>query len=250
MQEVLTESSTVWNREYDSSWSLLSTDKQTASSRRHEPRQYSSDDTLPSFHALTSDEDREKKAEIHEPGTYHVIVNPDSFLALPEYSDSESPPKSGIRRPSFAHSPLSTSQDGELDNAMASAHIDDPNVVILDKFEDCLRRIPPQLQSAPSRSSTSPAGSSKGLSLKTENIADDAFEFSLTASPLEVAKRGGSDARLLEHCRQVILPKLEHALPPGASYNRQSPSENPFEQEASSFPPVTYTRLRPCKTER
>jgi hypothetical protein len=218
--------------------SLPRANERIARSRRHEPRHYSSDDTLPTFHALTTDEDRERKAESYEPGTYHVVVNPDSFLALPEYSDSESPPKSTFRRSSLAHSPLSTSQDGELDNAMASTHIDDPNVVILDKFEDCLRRIPPHLQSALPKSLASPTGSSQDLLLKTETVSDDALEFFATASPLEVAKRGGLDARLLEYYRRIISPKLEHVFPPGLSYNHQSRPEDPFEQEAGSFPPV------------
>ena len=44
-------------------------------------------DELPPFAQLATDEDREKKAVRSTPGTYHVVVNPDSFQHLPEYSD-------------------------------------------------------------------------------------------------------------------------------------------------------------------
>src|ERR1700754_2724477 len=44
-------------------------------------------DDLPPFATLTTDEDREKKAERSSPGTYNVVVNQDSFQHLPEYTD-------------------------------------------------------------------------------------------------------------------------------------------------------------------
>jgi hypothetical protein len=44
-------------------------------------------DSLPPFSILTTDEERERKAEVSSPGTYHVVVNPNSFSGLPEYFD-------------------------------------------------------------------------------------------------------------------------------------------------------------------
>ncbi|RMZ80596.1 hypothetical protein DV738_g2697, partial [Chaetothyriales sp. CBS 135597] len=65
-------------------------------------------DDLPPFAQLLNDEDRERKAERSTPGTYHVVVNPDSFLHLPD------------------HSALDASTD--------------PNTVVLTRFEDVPRR--------------------------------------------------------------------------------------------------------------
>ncbi|KAJ5085651.1 transcriptional regulator family: Fungal Specific TF [Penicillium argentinense] len=92
---------------------------------------FSCKDNLPVFAMLTSDEDRERKAEACSPGTYHVVVTPDSFTALPEYSDDAHAPESVS---SVATSPISGIKS---ENTTIS---EDPNVVILKAFEDITRR--------------------------------------------------------------------------------------------------------------
>ena len=50
------------------------------------------EDELPPFSLLTTDEDRQQKADYRPPGTYYVVVNPPSFVGLEEYriADDES----------------------------------------------------------------------------------------------------------------------------------------------------------------
>lgn len=77
--------------------------------------------TLPPFAKLPDDEYREQKALTRPPGTYHVVLTPDSFSRLPEYGDL-------VRKGSTAPSSRSklTSDDSE----------DDPDVIILSEFEN------------------------------------------------------------------------------------------------------------------
>lgn len=98
-------------------------------------------DDLPPFAQLTTDEDRERKAEKATPGTYHVLVNPDSFMHLPEYSDDPEVKKellSPLRRGSLATS-LASSLGRESEKA-----VHDPNIVVLPRFEDVARRAHPR----------------------------------------------------------------------------------------------------------
>ena len=97
-------------------------------------------DDLPAFAQLANDEEREKKAELASPGTYHVVVNPDSFQRLPEYSDDDAPRRdrlSPLRRGSLAASLASSfGKDSTGDKSVPG----DPNVVVLPRFEDVARR--------------------------------------------------------------------------------------------------------------
>lgn len=97
-----------------------------------------------------TDEDRERKAEASLPGTFHVIVNPESFHHLAEYSpaDDSDCRKNGIvpiRRPSIAASLASSFGRDSLMEAITVPG--DPNVVILPRFEDLSRRSTRELKS-------------------------------------------------------------------------------------------------------
>lgn len=48
-------------------------------------------DNLPPFVMLTTEEERERKAEVSAPGSFHVILNPTSFQDLSEYVESIDP---------------------------------------------------------------------------------------------------------------------------------------------------------------
>ena len=96
---------------------------------------FAASDSLPAFALLTSDEEREKKAEASSPGTYHVVVVPDSFSALPEYADDSERARSDSALESsrsVTNSPIGTHPENSA--------TDDPNVVILKTFEDVARR--------------------------------------------------------------------------------------------------------------
>jgi hypothetical protein len=97
-------------------------------------------DDLPPFAQLANDEDRERKAERSNPGTYHVVVNPDSFQHLPEYSDDEAAKRklSPLRRGSIA--PSLASSFGKDSSVEGVPLYGDPNVVVLPRFEDVTRR--------------------------------------------------------------------------------------------------------------
>lgn len=98
------------------------------------------EDSLPPFTVLTTDEEREQKAERASPGTFHVVVNPESFSHLPEYSDDSvdgaSTHISNLRRGSLA----SSIGKARLDGVPFLAESPDPTTVILSRFEDSMRR--------------------------------------------------------------------------------------------------------------
>lgn len=105
-----------------------------------------SHDYLPSFATLTTDEERERKAQCTSPGTYYVVMNPDSFLHLPEYSDDAEVKSLRLSplRPGSLAAPAASSYgreallvDGVSPRAPSSG---DDTIVILDRFEDTTRR--------------------------------------------------------------------------------------------------------------
>lgn len=90
-------------------------------------------DTLPPFSCLTNNIEREMKAECSSPGTYIVVFQPESFASLPEYAESN------VCQP-YGEITSSTEMGfrGEYSVSLGSSYspIDDPDVVILPKFED------------------------------------------------------------------------------------------------------------------
>ncbi|KAH7309386.1 hypothetical protein BKA65DRAFT_559601 [Rhexocercosporidium sp. MPI-PUGE-AT-0058] len=57
------------------------------SAQDREPRVQASVNRLPPFSTLTTDDEREQKAESRDPGTFVVVANLTSFAGLPEYWD-------------------------------------------------------------------------------------------------------------------------------------------------------------------
>lgn len=164
-------------------------------------------DDLPPFAQLMTDEERERKAEHCTPGTYHVLVNPDSFAHLPEYSDDSEPRRdrlSPLRRGSIATSLASSlGREGE-----GFALPSDPNVVILPKFEDVARRIS-------ARDPTSPALSR----VKTEDTEFD------------------PDERYFRQFKNIVWRQLVPAEIQQLDGMDRS-SVGAFEQELVFYPPV------------
>lgn len=144
MADVKTEGNVVWDRKLCFFLSLVKycfglTGVVVSSPGSSEDRSgndyFSLGDALPAFSLLTSDEERERKAETTTPGTYHVIMVPDSFSSLPEYVDDADKSKSTVTESvySVTSSPVSVIKP-ETDAT------DDPNVVIVKTFEDVTRR--------------------------------------------------------------------------------------------------------------
>lgn len=96
-----------------------------------------------------TDEDRERKAEASLPGTFNVIVNPDSFQHLAEYSPEDPDTKRNgivpLRRPSIAASMASSFGRDSINEGIPVPG--DPNIVILPRFEDLSRRSTRELKS-------------------------------------------------------------------------------------------------------
>ena len=101
------------------------------------------EDMLPPFSMLTSDEDRERKAEYKVPGTYHIIANPDSFSNLEEYEDShdyESTSEAGSHTTSGP--PRSSRYGSSPKSEVRKDVFEGPNTVILGNFEENVRKLP------------------------------------------------------------------------------------------------------------
>lgn len=96
---------------------------------------------MPPFASLSNDEERERKAAHQPPGTYNVLVNPDSFANLPDYQqDSDTSLGSSPVRPTSTLHDFASS-------VRPLAH--DPNWVLLDRFEEGSNNTPSQPRSEP-----------------------------------------------------------------------------------------------------
>lgn len=90
-----------------------------------ESKARTSEDTLPPFSTLTTDDEREKKAESRDPGTFVVVANLTSFADLPEYRD-ETP---GSLRRGSGYSEIDGGYNGQRSlSGSIVEEVDDPNV--------------------------------------------------------------------------------------------------------------------------
>lgn len=204
---------------------------------------------MPPFATLKTDEEREKKAEGTSPGTYNVIVNPESFQHLPEYGDDAEMKilrLSPLRRGSLAVS-MASSQGREpgVDGShqVDGVHQDsvDPNVVILPRFEDATRRATLQWKDL---HSPTPPRLTTNSSEASIPILDGHADTEPTQSLMQRAAEGGQDANLLQHFRNHIwqqLAQIEHESMARTSI-RGSGIEV-LENAARFFPPVRINHL-------
>jgi hypothetical protein len=206
----------------------------TSDNRRSQSPAY---DDLPLFAELTNDEDREKKAEGQVPGTFNVVVNPESFAGLPEYGPlpGPRPRKSSLqtRRNSW-DSQTSTGVPRARSNVNLANR--DPNIVVLAKFEDAPLSLP-SLSSFPvDRRTSLPenlyslnlSGGSRGSSLPSGRRNDSVTQ-------------GLRDERLMVHYRGFISKRV---FPIGKGLLVDRPmQDDPIVAEARDFPPVSYDPL-------
>lgn len=207
-----------------------------ASVAQREPSQDRSvEDLLPPFAALTTDEERERKAELQNPGTYHVVANIGSFVALPEYrEENASVPGSGEvgRFPSPA-----LAVDDDASSSLSVDPVggrDDPNVVILRVFEEPGRKGSLQPSNRSTTNPVSPASSSASIPTISQLAAQrNAHRTEAQAvSMLDIARNGGRDAQLLHHYRTAISPYILRTRRPDGD-------EDLFEIQARGYPPVS-----------
>lgn len=214
-----------------------------ASSRIHSPPVSPGlPDSMPPFSMLTSDEERERKAESSSPGTYHVIVNPDSFSGLPEYADESADDLNisslSLGRGSETSSRIGNSRRGERESSIETG---DPNVVILSRFEDSTHRSPSSQWKKSRLSPASDITAASSQAIPAQFPVDEKGP-----RPLDrMVSQGGQDERLLSHFRDVVWRQLIQ----GQSTRDSSPISSPifpnvyiFEEVASTFRPVSL----PC----
>ncbi len=186
-------------------------------------------DDLPPFHALTTDDEREKKAETQSPGTFGVVVTPESFADLPEYAISS--PNS--RRMSF-QSRASSLPTQVFDNPL-SRTLTDPNVVVLDRFEDVpVTPTGPFQITSPARRTSLPQG------LEYLSISKSLSGSAATRNHV-LPSTARSDSHLIAHFRHYIIPRLVQPQAAIGMNNHISPwsTADSFETEATRFQPVS-----------
>lgn len=231
MQYLTGQSQGVWDQ-------LLSRlyDSQLANHPRH--------DFLPPFSRLTNDEDREKKAEFRPPGSYNVIVTPNSLAQLDEYKatqDEERTPLSAGSRSSKAESADPSSPDPET-NVITLA---DPDTVMLRVFEDSSKKLTSPTSSSSRFGVSSP---SSMLSTSTGHYFQRTDMFTLSSqhtpppSTFKIRPQDPRDWPLICHYRNLLSRHLFHVhrgsiappLAPGAFLTQEL-----FERTVATFPPVS-----------
>ncbi|KAJ5477234.1 hypothetical protein N7539_007378 [Penicillium diatomitis] len=235
MADVKTEGNVVWD---------LSSPGSTGS--RTGGDYFSLSEELPDFSLLTSDEDREKKAESSTPGTYHVVMVPESFSSLPEYAEETDDSRfTGDFSHSATASPVRTTRS-------ESDATEDPNVVILRTFEDTTRRsvstgrisrISPTSEiSDPFCSlSLSPAMDAFPSPVPGEAQGSSSFRLEPQMTHQDLQKQ--QELTLFAHFRHVVWKQLfPHDRDMDDTYgfdrNGMTLSVDFLEREAARFPPM------------
>ena len=177
---------------------------------------------------MTNDEDREKKAEGQVPGTFNVVVNPESFAGLPEYG-----PLPGPRTRKSSLQSRRTSWDSQISTEVPRTRPNvnpangDPNIVVLAKFEDAPLSLPSLASFPVDRRTSLPEN------LSSLNLASGRRNDSVT--------QGLRDERLMVHYRGFISKRI---FPVGKGLLVDRPmQDDPIVAEARDFPPVSYEAL-------
>ena len=207
------------------------------------------DDLLPQFSGLTNDEDRERKAEFYEPGTFLLIVNPASFADYEEYKDAQD---SNRDTPTRGSASVRTDQyvvDNTSYNDVSSAEYQeevpgDPNSVILKVFKDEARRVLSPWSLDKRQDSSTPSVS---IISSASTQRSDFFRFSYDNTPLmRVANKDGRDHPLIYYYKSFVYRHLAqvHRDTLGTSTETGSlTATDVFERQAAIFEPVCSSFL-------
>ena len=162
-----------------------------------------------------------------------MVVTPESFADLPEYATTPS----DNRRMSIQSSASSRrTATPSLSRSSTNSRVD-PNVVVLDRFEDVSSPtsvLPPLLSPDLSRRPSLPN------ELQLLSISRPPNNIVLPSSPLNSVM--SSENHLVARFRQYITRRLIQPQIDGSSPNLITPgsTRDSFEIEASRFPPVKY----------
>ncbi|KAG9664156.1 hypothetical protein KCU95_g2147, partial [Aureobasidium melanogenum] len=161
---------------------------------RHQP-------TLPAFAELDNEDERERKALTQPPGTFNVILTPDSFGRLPEYGGLIRRYRSGSGSSRYGFS-------------------EDPNLIVLSEFEDT-----PYFMALPERN---------------PSFATYPTPVSCASSvPREFTNYGTTDIdEVMAHYREFISKRM---MPLGSRFKlSECGQEDVIVIEARSFPPLYH----------
>lgn len=241
----------VWDRKFPYIETRIFFDNSvTASSSRSveiNVAQLAEEDTFPPFASLTNDEDREKKAELKAPGTYHIIVNPSSFADLGEPSEGDKTNDSPTANGSWSGLLRSEGIAEHLRSPILGANVQDPDIVILRKFEDNTRRLPPwPTHSHSSTPKTAPLTSFVSGSPSSSTSVSQRHDNSRRASApdtslslLDTAIQRRQDDRLLSHYRNFVRRKTFDIWSRRNLISwDEGPTHDIFEPLFESYPPV------------
>ncbi|PYH94431.1 hypothetical protein BO71DRAFT_325475 [Aspergillus ellipticus CBS 707.79] len=183
-------------------------------------------DLLPPFVMLTSDEERERKAQTSIPGTYHVVAVPESFSQLPEYTDGSSEGDQGN---------ISVLEIENCDSAQAECGdwAYGPDVVVLNSFKYAKRQLFTDRRSSP----LSPESDQASFTLSAASISETVPEYSDNSLQHTHGnpEPGHYAMALFEHFRNFVYPQL---IPRDGMFNSHGLDVEVFENEASRFPPL------------
>lgn len=201
------------------------------------------EDTLPAFASLINDEDRERKAEFRLPGTYYVVLTDASFLDLEEYQVPRDEPTRRSSISTSGHLHQNRAWGSDRNQGTQGYLIQDPNVVILEKFEETPLKPPSSSRLDPGRTSPPTPTSLPtrfAVQTSTQGLLPDSLRQQAQTPEVSPTRH---EANLLSHYRTCIR---QHLIPsPQASVGisgMSSPSmlDDMFEREAVTFPPVRY----------
>ncbi|CAK3843147.1 Proteasome component ECM29 [Lecanosticta acicola] len=207
-------------------------------------------DDLPDFAALTSDEDRERKAGTRRPGTFAVVVTPESFHDLPEYVAQQR--QCGNRRTSGGSASSASPRRGGHRSSMRplltpARTNPDPNIVVLERFEDVSPTSAGPFSACPF------SATSSDLHSRRESLPETLRKLSITPPPYQSSvgtaphtpvfhQQQRNEDHLVKHFRQYIIPRLvqpqQDSLPGVIS---QGSMRGVLEVEATRFPPLHHS---------
>ena len=192
-------------------------------------------DELPAFPTLTTDDERERKAGTQRPGTFGVVVTPESFSDLPEYADAASPTSSRKSGQSRTSSFASQRQRPTFGRSLTRSRTD-PNVVVLDRFEDVspISAGPASIASDSRRPSL--PDNMQYLSISTSSSPISAM---VPPSPLSQVMRADDD--FIAHFRHSVSSRLVQPQLEGAAHEMTAnPTRDAFVIEAMRFQPLHH----------
>lgn len=200
---------------------------------------------LPAFSALTNDEDREKKAEYRAPGTYNIIVNPSSFSELEEYKAVDEDPIGSSKLPMRSMPQRQESINSNPSQSSSEGFSDDPDVVILSKFEDDTRNLLSTYTHNPRYiGSATPTPSNDSCESASHQLEIGCAPSETTSSPtfVEILYQDGVDHRIITHLNNFMQRSFAQVQRDSLGVlfgNDKGSAHQIIAQQAIGYPPVS-----------